>query len=111
MRRLEQQYLARAVRIRAAVRAARNESVIATRRIAHYQDVLLPLWEQIINETQRQYNGMQVGVFELLLARREQVRTGQEYVTALRNYWRARSRLDQILAGRLVSMSDAMGMP
>ena len=111
MRRLEQQYLARAVRIRAAVRAARNELVIATRRVAHYQDVLLPLWEQIINETQRQYNAMQVGVFELLLARREQVRTGQEYVTALRNYWRARARLDQILAGRLVSMSDGMDMP
>ena len=111
LRRLEQQYLARAVRIRAAVRAARNELMIAARRVAHYQDVLLPLWEQIINETQRQYNAMQVGVFELLLARREQVRTGQEYVTALRNYWRARSRLDQILAGRLVSTSDAMGMP
>ena len=111
MRRLEQLYLARSVQIRAAVRTARNELVIATRRVAHYQDTLLPLWEQIIDETQRQYNGMQVGVFELLMARREQVRTGQEYVTALRNLWRARSRLDQILAGRLVSMSDAMGMP
>ena len=110
MRRLEQLYLARSVQIRAAVRTARNELVIATRRVAHYQDTLLPLWEQIIDETQRQYNGMQVGVFELLMARREQVRTGQEYVTALRNLWRARSRLDQILAGRLVSMSDALGM-
>ena len=111
MRRLEQLYLARSVQIRAAVRTARNELVIATRRVTHYQDTLLPLWEQIIDETQRQYNGMQVGVFELLMARREQVRTGQEYVTALRNLWRARSRLDQILAGRLVSMSGAMGMP
>ncbi len=111
MRRLEQLYLARSVQIRAAVRTARNELVIATRRVTHYQDTLLPLWEQIIDETQRQYNGMQVGVFELLMARREQVRTGQEYVKALRNLWRARSRLDQILAGRLVSMSGAMGMP
>ena len=107
MRRLEQQYLARAVRIRAMVRAARNDLVIATRRVAHYEDVLLPLWQQIIDETQLQYNGMQVSVFELLLARREQVRTGQEYVTALRDYWRSRSTLDQILAGRLVSTSAA----
>jgi cobalt-zinc-cadmium efflux system outer membrane protein len=50
---------------------------------------------------------MQAGVFQLLLARREQVRTGQEYVLSLRDYWGARSRLDQILAGRLVSPSEA----
>jgi len=111
MRQLEQQYRARAVRIRAAVRAARTDSLFATRRVEHYREVLLPLWEQIINETQRQYNAMQVGVFELLLARREQVRTGQEYVIALRNYWRERSRLDQILAGRLVSTPDVFRMP
>jgi len=111
MRRLEQQYLARAVQIRAVVRASRNELVIATRRAAHFREVLLPLWEQVVHETLLQYNAMQVGVFEFLSARREQVRTGQDYVTALRNYWRVRSRLDQILAGRLVSMPDVTGMP
>jgi cobalt-zinc-cadmium efflux system outer membrane protein len=83
--------------------------VIASRRAEHYRSVLLPLWEQIIDQTQRQYNAMQAGVFQLLLARREQVRIGQEYVMALRNYWRAKSRLDQILAGRLAA-PDEMGM-
>jgi cobalt-zinc-cadmium efflux system outer membrane protein len=106
MRQLEQQYRARAVEIRSAVRTARNDLVIATRRVEHFRSVLLPLWEQIINQTQRQYNAMQSGVFELLLARREQVRTGQEYVMALRNYWHARARLDQILAGRLVGAAN-----
>lgn len=110
MRQLEQQYRARAVRIRAAVRSARSDLVVATRRVDHYREVLLPLWQQIIEETQRQYNAMQAGVFELLLARREQVRTGQEYVMALRDYWGARSRLDQILAGRLVGGGDLVGM-
>jgi cobalt-zinc-cadmium efflux system outer membrane protein len=84
--------------------------VIATRRVEHYQSTLLPLWEEIVNETQLQYNAMQMGVFQLLLARREQVRTGQDYVMALRNYWQARSRLDQILAGRLVAAPDVPGM-
>jgi len=111
MRQLEQRYGARAVRIRAAVRAARNDLVVAVRRVGHYRDVLLPLREQIIDETQRQYNAMQAGVFELLLARREQVRTAQEYVAALRTYWQARSRLDRILAGRLVPAPDAADMP
>ncbi len=53
---------------------------------------------------------MQTGVFQLLLARREQIRTGQEYVTALRSYWRAASTLDQILAGRLVSTRDVVSI-
>ncbi len=110
MRQLEQQYRARAVRIRAGVRRARSELLIATRRAEHYRDVLLPIWEQIVGETQRQFNAMQTGVFQLLLARREQIRTGQEYVTALRSYWRARSTLDQILAGRLVTMRDVFSM-
>jgi outer membrane protein TolC len=106
MRQVEQQYRASAVRIRAAARAARNDLTIATRRVEHYRTVLLPLWEEIIGETERQYNAMQAGVFELLLARREQVRTGQDYVIALRDYWHARARMDQIMSGRLVPDSE-----
>ena len=70
MRQLEQQYGARAVHIRAAVRTARNDLLIAARRVDHYQEVLLPLREQIIEQTQRQYNAMELGVFQLILASR-----------------------------------------
>ncbi len=109
MRQLEQQYRARAVRIRAAVRTARNDLLIAARRVNHYQDVLLPLREQIVDQTQRQYNAMELGVFQLIVARRDQVRTAQEYVLALREYWHARATMDQILAGRLVSAEGDLG--
>ncbi len=109
MRQLELQYGALAVRIRAAVRTARNDLLIATRRVDHYRDVLLPLREQIVEQTQRQYNAMDLGVFQLIVARRDQVRTAQEYVIALREYWQARATLDQILAGRLVSVASDLG--
>ena len=109
MRQLEQQYGARAVHIRAAVRTARNDLLIAARRVNHYQEVLLPLREQIIDQTQRQYNAMQLGVFQLIVARRDQVRTAQEYVIALRDYSHARATLDLILAGRLVSEGGGLG--
>ncbi len=109
MRQLEQQYRALAVRIRAAIRTARNDLLIAVRRVSHYQNVLLPLREQIVEQTQRQYNAMELGVFQLIVARREQIRTGQEYVIALRGYWHARATLDQILAGRLVSVRGDLG--
>ncbi len=113
MRQLELQYRARAVRIRSAVRTARNELLVDARRVEHYRDVLLPLREQIIDETQLQYNAMELGVFQLIAARRDQVRTAQEYVRALQEYWHARATMDQILAGRLVSAEGDldMGMP
>ena len=103
------QYRARAVGIRSAVRTAWNELMIADQQVKHYQNVLLPLREQIIEETQRQYNAMDLGVFQLIAARRDQVRTAQEYVIALREYWHARATMDQILAGRLVSIEGGLG--
>lgn len=108
MQRIRRQYAAQAIRIRAAVRAARNQLVTAGRRVAHYQDVLLPLRQRIVEKTQLQYNAMQVGVFQLLQAKRAQIRTGREYVRALRDYWQARNVLDQILAGRLVMPSEGL---
>ena len=109
MRRLEQQYRAREVEIRAAARATGGQVAIAAERARHYRDVLLPLQEQIIQQTQLQYNAMQLGVFQLITARREQVRTAEGYVMALRDYWNVRTSLDQVLAGRLTQFDDSIG--
>ena len=56
---------------------------------------------RILDETLRQYNAMQLGVFQVLAAKRDQVQTGRAYVEALRDYWRTRAALDTVLAGRL----------
>jgi cobalt-zinc-cadmium efflux system outer membrane protein len=44
---------------------------------------------------------MQVGVFQLLDARRKQLEAQRDYVNALRDYWRERATLEQLIAGRL----------
>ena len=103
MRQLEHQYSARAVRIRAAVRTARNDLLIATRRVKHYQDVLPPLRAQIVEQTQRQYHSMDLGVFQLIVARRAQVRTAHEYLIALSAYSQPRSTLVSPLHRLLVA--------
>ena len=66
-----------------------------------YRDQLLPLRERIVAQTLLEYNAMQVGVFRLLEARREQLEAQRAYVATLREYWRARATLEQLLAGRL----------
>lgn len=96
-----QRAYARAVEIRSRVRAAYSDVLSAHDRARYYKKVILPLRAEIVEQTQLQYNAMQVSAFELLQAKRDQIAAGAEYVATLREYWRARAILDQVLRGRM----------
>lgn len=108
LRRAQQEYYAVAVRIRAVARAVRERMLGAQDRALFYRDILLPLRERIVNETQLQYNAMQVGIFQLLREREQQIETAVAYVEALREYWLARADLEQLSSGRL-PVSSGLG--
>lgn len=101
LQRSRQMYFAEAVEIRAAVRAVHQSLVSTAARVRHSEEVLLPLRTRIVNETQLQYNAGQLGGFELLLAKQQQINTALQYITTLHDYWRARTQLAQILSGGL----------
>jgi len=101
LRRAQQEYYALAIRIRSMSRAVRDRMEGARDRASYYRDILLPLQERIVNESQLQYNAMQLGPIQLLRAREQQIETGAAYVEALRDYWLARAELAQLLSGRL----------
>ena len=101
LRRAEQEYYALAVQIRATARALRERVQAAQDRALYYRDILLPLRERIVNETQLQYNAMQRGIFELLQAREQQIQAAVAYIDTLGDYWAARTALGQLLSGRL----------
>ena len=101
LRRAQQQYYALAVRIRATARAVLDRMRGAGDRALYYRDIVLPLQERIVNEAQLQYNAMQIGIFQLLRDRQQQIETGVAYVEVLREYWLARAELLHILSGRL----------
>ena len=89
--------------IRAEVRTLRNR-LVATRGVAeHYRTVLMPLRERIVNESQLRYNANLIGVFQLLLARREQIEAYRNYLEAVRDYWTARAELERAAGGSLVT--------
>ena len=100
-RRAEQEYYALGVRIRSTVRAVQEQVRGAQDRALYYRDILLPLQERIVNETLLQYNAMQLGVFDLLRAREQQIQAAIAYIDTLRDYWLARTDLAQLLSGRL----------
>lgn len=108
LRRAQAEYYALAVRVRAAARAVLERMRGAQDRAMYHRDILLPLRERIVNESQLQYNAMQVGVIQLLRDREQQIETGVAYVEVLREYWLARADLQHILSGRL-PVSDAPG--
>ncbi|MCI0364478.1 MAG: TolC family protein [Phycisphaerales bacterium] len=101
LRQAAERYIARAVEIRSRVRAAQSAVLSAYDRARYYQHIILPLRQRIVEETQLQYNAMQVSPFELLQAKRDQINTGAEYIMALRDYWQARAGFDHILRGRM----------
>ena len=100
LRRALQEYVAKAIELRSIARAARNRLVAARERAAYCRDVLLPVRHEVLRESQLQYNAMQIGVFQLLLAKREEIEAGSQYIESLRDYWLARANLELILAGR-----------
>jgi cobalt-zinc-cadmium efflux system outer membrane protein len=101
LRRAQQEYYALAVRIRATARAVRERLRGAQDRALYYRDIVLPLQERIVNEAQLQYNAMQIGIFQLLRDRGQQIEAGVAYVEALREYWVARAELVHVSSGRL----------
>jgi outer membrane protein TolC len=65
----------------------------------HYRDEIVPLRKRIADETLLRYNGMLIGVFELLADAREQVVAVNAALDATRTYWIAETDLRAALAG------------
>ena len=89
-----------AVNARSEVRESYSAYRSAYDIAKHYRDEVLPLKKRISDETLLRYNGMLLGVFELLADSREQVLSVTAYVEALRDYWIADTNLQSALTGR-----------
>ena len=66
----------------------------------HYRDEIVPLNKRIAEENVLRYNGMLIGVFELLADARSQIASVNAYIGALRDFWLAQADLDMALIGK-----------
>lgn len=96
---LLERYHGVAIATRSAVRELRSRLVSAHARARQYIEVIVPAQRRVTEESLRQYNAMQLGVFELLAARREQLNAELDAVEALREYWTASAGMEAALAG------------
>lgn len=101
------QTLAAANRLEATARAAASNlregysAYRTTYDIArHYRDEVLPLRKTIADENVLRYNGMLLGVFELLADAREQVRSVIAAIDAEQQFWLADAALRASIMGK-----------
>jgi cobalt-zinc-cadmium efflux system outer membrane protein len=97
----EDRYAALAVEVRAQVRLASGRMSLARKKAEFYRRAVLPVQQAVSDQTQLRYNGMFLGVFQLLRAKQAQIDAGRDYVRAIAEYWLARTELEKALGRRL----------
>ena len=101
-----------AINARSEVREAYGAYHSAWDIAKHQRDEIVPLKQRISEENLLRYNGMLIGVFELLADARSQIASVNGAIDALRDYWIAQADLDMALVGKpslSVAAAPAMG--
>lgn len=111
LRQSEERFTALAVEIRSEVRRAHARLQAARTLASHYRRLVLPLRSRIVDQTQLQYNAMQVGAFQLLQAKQAQIDAGRAYLEIVKDYWLAHADLEGALGGALPSATSRSGNP
>ena len=76
--------------------------MLNARAIVDYsKSTVLPLRHRVVEESQLQYNAMQISLFDLLRAKQEEVNAARQSVEAQRDYWVARAELEKAVGGPL----------
>ena len=91
-----------AVDARSEVRSATARLLSARRIVERYQGAVLPLRERAVDQSQLQYNAMQICLFELVATKQDQIEAYRGYLDALRDYWAARADLELAVGGRIL---------
>lgn len=96
-------YKATAIALRSQLRTSYASLLADKEKALYYKKIILPLNEKLVSESLLQYNAMQIGAFELLDSKREEISAARNYIDSLNNYWSSRTDLETILAGRMVT--------
>lgn len=89
-----------AIDARSQVREAYGAYRSAYEVARHHRDEIVPIRKRIAEENLLRYNGMLIGVFELLADARAQIAAVNGYIEALREFWVAQADLELALVGR-----------
>jgi outer membrane protein TolC len=103
---LLERYEGTAIALRSEARFITAATETARERVRHYQDVVLPAWDAVVEETRLQYDAMQVGIFQLVAALRARLAAELGAVTAMEELLIAEAARDALVRGARVTMTS-----
>ncbi len=92
--------------IRTGVHAAAERLAEARDRLDAYTRDLLPMHGALVEESQLHYNGMLIGVYDLLEAKQAELETRRGAMAARLDYWLAHTELERLTEGQLPEASS-----
>jgi outer membrane protein TolC len=102
------QLTAVAIELRAGARAARITALATYAEARHLRDVVIPLRQQVVDQTVLHYNAMDADPFALINARQDLAETGARYIDALRRFSGAMAAIRALERGVLLDMQGPM---
>ncbi len=85
--------------VRSQVRLAKARLDSSRYAAERYLTALMPLRRVVLEQSELAYNAMQIGLYELLAAKKSDVETARAYLATVRDYWVARAELERALGG------------
>ena len=95
------------IRDSSEVRELRARLAVARRISESYGMRIVPLREKVVALSQEQYDAMLLGVFQLIVAKQQELHAYRESIEALRDYWVLRSELEYRAGGLLPAQSTS----
>jgi outer membrane protein TolC len=89
-----------AIDARSEVREAYGAYRSAYNVARHHREEIVPLRKQVLDQNVLRYNGMLIGVFDLLADARLQITSVKNAIDAQRDFWLAEADLDMALIGK-----------
>lgn len=95
-------FTALALHIRSQARSARFSYLNALRQSRYLQKVILPLAEQFTHSILLQHNAMQLGIFDLLSAKKDELEKKIQSIQMQKEYWISHVILHTLLHGHVL---------
>lgn len=78
--------------------------------LTDYETTLLPVQAKVTEQSQAQYNAMQIGVLQLLQAKQQEIEAGRSYIELLYSYWAIHTDLELLVQGRNSLLSNSIDL-
>ncbi len=87
--------------VRSEIKQKREQLFAARILVEEYKSSIIPIREKVTEETQKHYNYMLLGNYDLIRAKQSEILAYKEYVDSLKDYWITRSDLEKAVSSKL----------